>query len=41
MHDVPLIFPCEYLSHKSVQPGEEVHNVHQNKIEQRDIATKQ
>ena len=41
MHDVPLIFRCEYLCHKSVQPGKEVHNVHQNKIKQSYVATEQ
>src|SRR5206468_3634721 len=41
VHDVPLIFCCECLSHKSVQPGEEVHHVHQNKIEQRHVSTQQ
>src|SRR5437762_915915 len=41
MHDVPLIFRCECLSHKSVQSGEEVHNVHQDKIKQCHVATEQ
>jgi hypothetical protein len=35
----PYRFFCECLCHKSVQPGEEMHNVHQNKIEQGDITT--
>src|SRR5438874_4318578 len=34
-------FPCASLSHKSVQSGEEVHNIHQDKIEQRHVPTEQ
>src|SRR5262249_129408 len=68
MHDIPLIFCCERLSHtsssqdaipahaeavrfchslceclshKSVQSGKEVHNVHQDKIKQRYVTTEQ
>src|SRR5437762_4028528 len=40
MHHVPLIFRCECLSHKSVQSGEEMHKIHQDKIEQRHVPTR-
>ena len=42
MNDVPLIFALRVsVGHKSVQPGEEVHNVDQDEIEERDVAAEQ
>ncbi len=41
VHDVPLIFACECLCHKSVQSGEEMDEINQDKIEERDEATQQ
>src|SRR6266404_6203139 len=41
VHDVPLIFACECLCHKSVQSSEEMDKINQDKIEESDEATQQ
>jgi hypothetical protein len=41
VHYVPLIFACERLCHKSVQPGEKVDEVHQDEIEKGHVTTEQ
>ena len=41
VHDEPLIFACERLCHKSVQPGEKVDKVHKDEIEKGHVTTEQ
>src|SRR5437899_9215996 len=41
VHDVPLIFACECLRHKSVQSGEKMDEVHEDEIEECDVTAEQ